>query len=87
MFSNQDLGESLYKTWTPNQRREEIAKLVAGYRAGLPVGILCKMSEAIAGSRKNARKQLHALLTLQERRDAVSRETGGMRGVVEQFLL
>ena len=65
MFLNQDLGESVYKTWSNTQRREEIAKLVDGYRNGLPIGILCKMSEAIAGSRKQARKHLHELLTIE----------------------
>ena len=63
MLMNGDLGESLYKTWNNKQRRDEIAKLVDGFRAGLPIGILCKMAEAIAGSRKQARKHLHRLLT------------------------
>lgn len=87
MFGQHDLGASLYKTWSPEQRREEIARLVEGYRAGVPVGILCKMAEAIAGSRKGARKHLHAMLTLQERQAAVEHETGGMQQVVRQFLL
>ena len=87
MFGSQDLGESLYKTWNNTQRREEIARLVEGYRAGLPIGILCKMAESIAGSRKAARRHLHALLTLQERQVAASKETGGMQTVVQQFLL
>jgi len=87
MFSNHDLGASLYKTWSPEQRREEIAKLVEGFRNGLPVGVLCKMAETIAGSRKAARKHLHAMLTLQERKAAVEKETGGMQLVAKQFLL
>ncbi len=87
MFSSHDLGASLYKTWSDTQRREEIARLVEGYRTGLPVGILCKMTETIAGSRKNARKHLHAMLTLQEREVAVERETGGMQIIAKQFLL
>jgi len=87
MFGNDDLGAALYKTWNATQRRDEIAKLVEGYRTGLPVGILCKMAEAIAGSRKSARKHLHAMLTLQEREAAVGKETGGMQTVVKQFLL
>ncbi|HEX9024599.1 MAG TPA: hypothetical protein VF799_12245 [Geobacteraceae bacterium] len=87
MFGNHDLGASLYKTWSDAQRREEIARLVEGYRTGLPLGILCKMAETIAGSRKSARKHLRTLLTLRERQDAVEKETGGMRIVAEQFLL
>lgn len=87
MFGNSDLGASLYKTWNAAQRREEIARLVEGYRAGLPVGILCKMSETIAGSKKGARKHLHAMLTLEERQAAVDREAGGMQIVVKEFLL
>lgn len=86
MFANDDLGASVYKSWSNTQRRDEIAKLVEGYRNGLPVGILCKMAEAIAGSRKRARKQLHELLTVEEREAAMARETGGMLIMVKDFL-
>ncbi len=86
MFANDDLGASVYKGWSNTQRRDEIAKLVEGYRNGLPVGILCKMAEAIAGSRKRARKQLHELLTVEERESAITRETGGMLIMVRDFL-
>ena len=71
MFINDDLGASLYKTWNIEQRRDEIARLVEGYRNGLPVGILCKMAETIAGSRKECRKILHELMPLEERSLAV----------------
>jgi hypothetical protein len=87
MIENQDLGESLYKTWSKTLRRDEIAKLVVGYRSGLPIGILCSMTEAIAGSRKQARKHLHAMLTPEERQTAVETETGGMKMLLEEFLL
>ena len=87
MLMNGDLGGSLYKTWDSKQRRDEIAKLVDGFRAGLPVGILCKMAEAIAGSRKQARKHLHRLLTAEERQAAVAKETGGLQLLVKDFLL
>jgi len=87
MFLNDDLGAELYKTWTPIQKRDEIAKLIEGYRKGLPVGILCNISEVIAGSRKTARKHLHDMLTLEERQAAVGLETGGMHALVKQFLL
>jgi len=86
MFVNGDLGESLYKTWSNKQRRDEIARLVDGFRAGLPIGILCKMAEAIAGSRTLARKHLHALLTAEEPAAAIARETGGVQKLVKEFL-
>jgi hypothetical protein len=87
MFLNTGLGEEIYRTWSDDQRREEIVRLVNGYRAGLPVGILCKMAEAIAGSQKSARGFLLELLTDEERQAAVARETGGMQQMVSSFLL
>jgi hypothetical protein len=85
--NNDDLGASVYKTWTKTQRRDEIARLVEGYRAGLPLGILCKMSETIAGSRKRAKRYLHEMMTAEERHAAVCKETGGMLIVAKDFLL
>lgn len=85
--NNDDLGASVYKTWSNTQRHDEIARLVEGYRAGLPIGILCKMSETIAGSRKRARKLLMEMLTPEERHAAVCKETGGMLILVKEFLL
>jgi hypothetical protein len=87
MMTNSDLGAALYKTWSPAQRREEIARLVEGFRSGLPVGILCKMVETIAGNRTAARKYLKEMLTPLERQTAVDKETGGMQVLVKQFLL
>ncbi len=86
MFGNSDLGASLYKTWSNTQRRDEIGRLVEAYRNGLPLGILCQMSEAIAGSRKRARKHLHEMLTMEERQAAIAGETGGMLLVAKDFL-
>lgn len=83
---NADLGASLYKTWSNEQQRDEIAKLVQGYRAGLPVVILCRMTEAIAGSRKRARKILHELMTPAERQEAAGGESGETRALVLDFL-
>jgi len=85
--NNSDLGASEFSTWTEKKKREEISKLVEGYRNGLPVGILCKMAETIAGNRKKARKHLHALLTLEERQSATEKETGGMLQTVKEYLL
>lgn len=84
---NDDLGASLYKTWSDKEKRDEIARLVEGYRKGLPVGILCKMSESIAGTQKRARKHLHALMTPAERQVAIEKESGGVQIVVKAFLL
>lgn len=84
--TNDDLGAALYKTWTEAQRLDEISRLVEGYRNGIPVGILCKMSETIAGSRKQAKKILKQLLTPQERRQAIDAADGGMLPLVKAFL-
>lgn len=85
--TNTDLGASLFKTWDETQKRDEIAKLVEGYRAGVPVGILCKMTETIAGNRKKARKHLRALMTTAEREAAVAGASGGLQTLVKEYLL
>lgn len=88
MFGSKgDLGAAEFNSWTEKKKKEEIAKLVEGYRNGVPVGILCKMAETIAGSRKKARKHLHTLLSLEERQAAVKNETGGMLQTVTEYLL
>ncbi len=87
MIFNNDLGASLFKTWTDEQRRDEIVKLVQGYRSGLPVGILCKMADTITGSQDQARELLMELLSLEERQAAVDKETGGMRILASEYLL
>jgi len=69
--SNNDLGAALFKTWTEKQRCDEIQKLVTGYRSGVPIGILCKMSETIAGDRKKAKKYLKLFMTDAERKAAI----------------
>lgn len=87
MFSNHnDLGASLFKTWTEDQRKNEIEKLVTGYRNGVPIGILCKMSETIAGNKKNAKKYLKQLMTADERKVAIEAAGGGMKPVVTSLL-
>lgn len=85
--TNSDLGASLFKTWDETQKRDEIAKLVEGYRAGVPIGILCKMSETIAGNRKKARKHLCALMPPAEREKAVAEASGGIQTLVKDYLL
>lgn len=81
-----DLGASLYKTWTDAQRSEEIEKLVQGFRNGVPVGILCKMTETIAGNKKKAKKYLKQFMTADERKATVESATGAMNAVVKSFL-
>ena len=82
-----DLGAALFKTWTEEQKCAEIGRLVEGYRAGVPVGILCKMAETIAGNQKKARKYLAEFMDEEERRTAVAKETGGLRQLVAAILL
>jgi hypothetical protein len=87
MFGNHnDLGASLFKTWTEEQRKCEIEKLITGYRNGVPVGVLCSMTETIAGDRKKAKKYLKQLLTHEERQSAIAAATGGMKSLVTAFL-
>ena len=85
--SHQDLGASMFKTWSEEQQREEIGRLVAGFRNGVPVGILCKMAETIAGGQEKAREHLAYFMPLDERLKAIENENGGMRLLVEDFLL
>lgn len=82
-----DLGAALFKTWTEEQKREEIGKLVQGYRAGVPVGILCNMAQTIAGSLEQARKHLAHFMTVEERKAAAEKATGGLKPLVESFML
>lgn len=84
---HQDLGASMFKSWSEEQQREEIGKLVDGYRNGVPVGILCRMAETIAGSPEKAREHLAHFMTLEERQLAIAGERGGMRIAVESVLL
>lgn len=87
MGSNKDLGAALFKTWSEKQRCDEIEKLVQGFRNGIPVGILCKMSETIAGDRKKARKYLKQFLSADERMSAVETANVSMQPLVKSFLL
>ena len=85
--TNNDLGASLFKTWTEKQRSDEIEKLVQGFRNGVPVGILCKMTETIAGDRKRARKYLKQFLSAVERKAAIEAANEAMSPLVKAFLL
>lgn len=81
-----DLGAALFKTWTEQQRSDEIEKLVQGFRNGVPIGILCKMTETIAGDRKKARKFLKKFMTAAERTAAVESADASMSSLVSSFL-
>lgn len=84
--NNGDLGAALFKTWTEQERKNEIEKLITGYRNGVPIGVLCKMVETIAGSKKSAKKYFKQLMTEDERRSAIEAATGGMKSVVTAML-
>ena len=84
--TNNDLGAALFKTWTEKERSNEIEKLVQGFRNGVPIGILCKMAETIAGNKKSAKKYLKQFMTADERKAVVESESGAMSLVVKSFL-
>lgn len=81
-----DLGAALFKTWTEKQRGDEIEKLVQGFRNGVPIGILCKMSETVAGDKKKAKKYLKQFMSAAERKSAIESATGALAPVVKAFL-
>ena len=83
---NNDLGASMFKTWTDEQRSAEIEKLVQGYRNGVPIGILCKMSETIAGSKKSAKKHLKLFMTSSERTTAIESAPEAISPMVKLLL-
>lgn len=78
-----DLGAALFKTWTEKQRCDEIEKLVQGYRNGVPIGILCKMVETIAGNKKKAKQYLKQFMSKDERAAVVESTTGAMAPIVK----
>jgi hypothetical protein len=81
-----DLGEELFKGWTDEQRRDEIGRLVTGFRAGLPIGIVCNMAEKIAGGEAPARRYLLSFMSLEERQGAVATASGAVKELVSRFL-
>lgn len=85
MFEN--IGADIYKTWSDDQRRAEIGKLVEGHRAGLPLKILFQMASGIAGSPDSARDHLAALIPADERHRMVTREKGTDQAVAASFLM
>lgn len=84
--NNNDLGAALFKTWTEKQRSDEIEKLVQGFRNGVPLGILCKMSETVAGDKKKARKYLKQFMSAAERKAAVDSASDALSPIAKAFL-
>lgn len=84
--TNNDLGAALFKTWTEKQRKDEIRKLVEGFRNGVPLGILCKMAETIAGDRKKARKYLKQFMSESERTAAIASAPEEIRSIAKPLL-
>jgi hypothetical protein len=85
-----NIGDDVYKTWSDEQRREEIGKLVQGFKNGLPVQILCQLSTAIAGTPALACQHISAFLTLKERKAIIKNESGTnkvLRTLLESTLL
>ena len=85
-----NLGDEVFRTWDQDQCREEIGKLVEGFKNGLPAFILCQMATSIAGTPELAREHLAALLTRKERKAIVKQEAGNdeqLRARLEAILL
>ncbi|MDD2899517.1 MAG: hypothetical protein PHI31_12485 [Desulfuromonadaceae bacterium] len=81
-----DLGAALFKTWTEKQRRDEIEKLVQGFRNGVPVTILCKMAETIAGDKNKARKYLKKFMSTAERTTSVEKADEATASLVRSYM-
>lgn len=85
-----NMGDDVYRTWSDEKRREEIGKLVQGFKNGLPVQILCQLSISIAGSSADAAGHLASFLSRRERKAIVNREAGSnklLRELLESTLL
>jgi len=83
------IGAELYATWSEEQKRVEIERLVQAYGNGLPASILCMTAEAIAGNRAEARRHLVAIMGLAERLGAISsadKESKDIRRLVRAML-
>ena len=81
------IGSDIYKTWTEEQRRAEIGKLVEGYRSGLPLTIMLQMTSAIAGDIDSAREHLATLLLAEDRHLIVGRLKGQEQSMAASFLM
>lgn len=70
-----NIGDDTYRSWSDEQRRQEIGNLVQGFKNGLPAQILCQLATSIAGSQAQAQEHLAAFLTLAERQEIVKTES------------
>lgn len=87
MFPMQgDLGEALFRSWSDEQKRDEIGRLVEGFRAGVPIGIVCNMAEKIAGGEQQAREYLRSFMSPEERQGVIDRESGAMQALISRYL-
>lgn len=85
-----NLGGDLYQTWSYDQRRDEIGKLVEGFRNGLPIQILCQLATSIAGSPELASEHISAFMSRKERKAIVKQEAGSnkeLRSMLQSTLL
>ncbi len=83
----ENIGADIYKSWSEEQRRTEIGKLVDGYRSGLALKILFQMASAIAGCPEDARDHLAALIPAEERHMIVTRLKGAEQTLAASFLM
>ncbi len=83
----ENIGADVYKSWSEEQRKAEIGKLVDGYRSGLALKILLQMASAIAGSPEAAREHLAALIPAEERHLMVTRQKGADQALAASFLM
>jgi len=76
-----NIGADVYKTWSDEQKRIEIERLVQAYRGGLPISIVCMTAEAIAGSRGDAKRHLTSLMSLADRLEAITSADGEKKDI------
>lgn len=85
-----NIGDEVYQSWSHEQRREEIGKLVQGYKNGLPVQILCQLATSIAGSPELASEHLATFMSKNERKAIIKNEAGNnaqLRSLLRSTLL
>lgn len=83
----EQIGADIYKSWTEEQRKNEIEKLLQGYRSGLSMQILLQMSVAIAGDPDTAREYLIQLIPASERHLMVGKLKGEEQSLAVSFLM
>jgi hypothetical protein len=74
-----NIGDEVYQSWSDDQRRAEIGKLVQGFRNGLPIQILCQLATSIAGTPELASEHISAFMSRKERKSIIKEEAGNNR--------